>query len=194
MIRNLFLSSTHNVFEYITLIILAIQTGLYLIYRNRYLFLGLFIFWRLLYNVGLGFLLHMQSHHQTITRYLSKWGLDGTMKNSRFIRHRSLAWLKEQLSLKMGNDYEFEEMPMEFNGWLLFRHLVDVILSSDFLSYTLFCMLSFRWPDPIVWQDVFIYSLGLTFLALSYWVKTQAHHALTDYAWCKYGSLYVITP
>ncbi|POW13135.1 hypothetical protein PSHT_07880 [Puccinia striiformis] len=35
-------------------------------------------------------------------------------------------------------NYDLNQFPIEFNVWLLFRQLVDIILLNDFLSY--FCL------------------------------------------------------
>lgn len=185
MFQNLFNSSYHNIFDYITLAVLAAHILLYIFFSSRELFLYLFIFWRLVYNVGLGILLHMQSRSQVLTKWLSDLCLIEKSKAIGSFRNRLIIWLKEELSLKMANNDNFETIPPEFNCWLLFRHAVDVILMSDVLSFVLLCTLSFKLPEVIMWQDLFFYTCGIALLAFNYWVKTQAHHTLTDYAWCK---------
>jgi len=37
-------------------------------------------------------------------------------------------WWKRELEMKMGEGYKWEDMPAEFNSWLIFRQLVDVVL------------------------------------------------------------------
>ncbi|CCO35153.1 Phosphatidylethanolamine N-methyltransferase Short=PEAMT [Rhizoctonia solani AG-1 IB] len=49
----------------------------------------------------------------------------------------------------MGSDYSFDELPVEYNTWLLFRQVVDIILINDFLSYCMFAFTVFRIPDDI---------------------------------------------
>jgi phosphatidylethanolamine N-methyltransferase len=96
------------------------------------------------------------------------------------------AWIRKQLVGKMGKDYSFDvgssipkaympppltsplqELPLEYNTWLLFRQAVDIILikcvpilviylsisktliPSDFLSFCLFAFACFRVPSGL---------------------------------------------
>ena len=100
-----------------------------------------FIFWRLAYDVGLGWVLTKQSKKKWIVREVQKRGwLDQARRPG--VRN----WIRKQLADKMGKDYSFDvslglhssnklansgipkELPLEYNTWLLFRQLVDVIL------------------------------------------------------------------
>lgn len=55
-----------------------------------------FIFWRLAYNVGLGYVLWKQSH----TKFLTKW-FAARGKNVP-------TWLKRVLASSMADDYDFD--------------------------------------------------------------------------------------
>ncbi|KAG6825189.1 phosphatidylethanolamine N-methyltransferase, partial [Arthromyces matolae] len=57
----------------------------------------------------------------------------------------------------MGKDYDFDELPLEYNTWLLFRQAVDVIL--------------------IKWIG------GIILILFNIWVKTEAHNVVKDYGW-----------
>lgn len=86
---------------------------------------------------------------------------------------------------------------MEYNTWLLFRQVVDIILLNDFLSYVLFafCNLDFVFPSPPSYIDAHPESkhgFGMLFLRLvggaalllfNLWVKTSAHDVVKDYGW-----------
>ena len=97
-----------------------------------------FAFWRAAYNAGLGWILTKQSKQKWIVKEVQKLGwLDEQRRPA--VRH----WIREQLSGKMGKDYSFDvsrsgffvpntddhqELPLQYNTWLLFRQAVDIIL------------------------------------------------------------------
>jgi len=37
-------------------------------------------------------------------------------------------WWKRELEMKMDEGYKWEAVPPEFNAWLMFRQVVDVVL------------------------------------------------------------------
>jgi len=69
----------------------------------------LFGFWRLSYNIGLGYLLHHQSKTQALVKVLSEYLREGSS---------SRAFIKAQLVRKMGRDYDFE-VPFFFFSFFL---------------------------------------------------------------------------
>ncbi|KAJ1969000.1 phosphatidylethanolamine N-methyltransferase, partial [Dimargaris xerosporica] len=117
-------------FDYCTLAVILSQAALYLVlplHVKRPLFIVLFLFWRLMYNGGLGYLLKLQSDRQQLVKWVRQWGwLDPKAHQPYY------ATLKRELAAKMSKDYDFDAMPEEFNTWLLFRQLVDLILINDF--------------------------------------------------------------
>ncbi|GAA97238.1 uncharacterized protein L969DRAFT_84335 [Mixia osmundae IAM 14324] len=146
---------------------------------SRILFLFVFFFWRLSYNVGLGYLLKRQSE----TRWMIKQvKLHGWFDESR--RPKTRSWIKSQLVVKMGKDYDFDALPLEYNVWLFFRHAVDIILLNDFLSYVLFAWSWLHFPPG---HSVALHALrwvaGWTLIIFNIWVKVDAHRIVTDHAW-----------
>ncbi|CAG7852914.1 Phosphatidylethanolamine N-methyltransferase Short=PEAMT [Serendipita indica DSM 11827] len=152
-------------------------------------FLVYFMFWRAMYDAGLGWVLTKQSKKKWIVNLVKRAGWFDKEKNP-----HTRAWLKRQLVVKMGSDYDFEDLPLEYNTWLLFRQVVDIILLNDFLSYVLFaiCNLDFLFPGASRSHSSTINSPGMVFLRLlggvalllfNLWVKTSAHDVVKDYGW-----------
>ncbi|KAI9452303.1 phosphatidylethanolamine N-methyltransferase [Lactarius psammicola] len=138
-----------------------------------------FAFWRAAYDAGLGYVLTKQSKRRWIVRTVQRLGwLDENR------RPEVRAWIRRQLVGKMGKDYSFDELPLEYNTWLLFRQAVDIILINDFLSFCLFAFACFRVPSGL---SMFIHALrwigGITLIAFNLWVKSEAHHVVKDYGW-----------
>ncbi len=125
--------------------LLAFQLFLFYILPSspRILFFFLyFAFWRAAYDAGLGYVLTKQSKRMWIVRTVHNLGwLD--QERRPLVR----AWIRKQLVGKMGKDYSFDvgstismtyllprltapsqELPLEYNTWLLFRQVVDIIL------------------------------------------------------------------
>lgn len=76
-----------------------------------------------------------------------------------------------------------KSMPVEFNAWMLFRVLVDLILFNDFFSYILFVAAYWRRPQL---EDVFDglrVAGGVCLILVNLWVKCDAHRVVQDYAW-----------
>ncbi|KAF8467027.1 phosphatidylethanolamine N-methyltransferase [Russula ochroleuca] len=146
--------------------------------RKLFFFLY-FAFWRAAYDAGLGYVLTKQSKRRWIVRTVQKLGwLD--QERRPLVR----AWIRKQLVGKMGKDYSFDELPLEYNTWLLFRQAVDIILINDFLSFCLFAFACFRVPSGL---SMFVHVLrwvgGIVLIAFNLWVKSEAHHVVKDYGW-----------
>ncbi|KAI5984623.1 phospholipid methyltransferase-domain-containing protein [Pisolithus albus] len=132
---------------------------------SRRFFLLYFIFWRTAYNAGLGWVLTKQSKKRWIVREMRPVG--PAMRPG-----------------KMGKDYSFDDLPLEYNTWLLFRQLVDVILLNDFLAYCMFAFASFRVPEGLSLPvHVFRWIGGISLIVFNVWVKTEAHNVVKDYGW-----------
>ncbi|KAH8077088.1 phosphatidylethanolamine N-methyltransferase [Cristinia sonorae] len=147
--------------------------------KAKIFFFFYFVFWRLAYDVGLGWVLTKQSKKKWIVREVQRLGwLDET----RMPGVRS--WIRAQLAGKMGKDYSFDDLPLEYNTWLLFRQAVDIILLNDFLAYCMFAFACFRIPDDLsITVHIMRWVGGLALIAFNLWVKTEAHDVVKDYGW-----------
>jgi phosphatidylethanolamine N-methyltransferase len=89
-------------------------------------FLIYFAFWRGAYDFGFAWVLRKQSEKKWVVRLLKGWGwFDVTAEGEAGEWAR---WWKRELEMKMGEGYVWEDVPVEFNAWLMFRQLVDVVL------------------------------------------------------------------
>ncbi|KAG6811507.1 hypothetical protein H0H92_007109 [Tricholoma furcatifolium] len=135
--------------------LLALQLVIYFGLPRRaaqVFFFVYFAFWRGAYDAGLGWVLTKQSKKKWIVREVQRRGwLDADR------RPKVRNWIRDQLRGKMGKDYDFDELPLEYNTWLLFRQAVDVIL--------------------VKWI------LGIVLIVFNLWVKTEAHNVVKDYGW-----------
>ena len=180
-------SDPKNISDILVLAILAlhISTLWFLPFESAQPVLaGLFLFWRASYNLGIGALLHQQSHQKTLVRWAKKSKIftdPASGKNPHPILYK---FLKRELETKIPCDYKFEEAPIEYNTWLVFRRIVDLILMCDFVSYCSFalscgstpigegsCMTASRWVA------------GIVLVVFNLWVKLDAHRVVKDFAW-----------
>lgn len=170
-------------FDLLTLATLFLQLALFLWLprsTSQYFFLFLFLFWRLAYNLGLGVLLKWQSNRR---------GLVKLAKQHKIFENQ---WLTNQLSMKMNpTEYNAATAPVEYNTWLLFRQLVDLILMNDFASYVWFAAAWFNTrPQASFFMDEQLRWLGGIFLILfNIWVKLDAQRVVKDFAWCKVSEI-----
>ncbi|EGG03149.1 uncharacterized protein MELLADRAFT_49631 [Melampsora larici-populina 98AG31] len=143
----------------------------------RKIYLISFIFWRLSYNVGLGWILKKQSERKFIVKWISLNKYFDSKVYPRFSK-----WVELQLNSKMSHstDYQFDSVPIEYNIWLLFRQVVDIILLNDFLSYFLFCFTSNHSFEFHTLPRILV---GVGLVAFNVWVKLEAHKIVHDYAW-----------
>ena len=144
--------------------------------------LSAFLFWRAAYNLGIGILLHSQSNHKALVFWARKSRIFSSEK-----KHPLYNVIKRELTAKIHDtDYDFDTAPVEFNTWLVFRRLVDLILMCDFVSYSLFAIACMRVPEGESWtMGLGRWLGGLALIAFNLWVKLDAHRVVKDYAWCK---------
>ena len=148
------------------------------------IFAVIFLFWRSCYNVGIGYLLHIQSRHLRLVSWAkkSKIFLDPHLGQN---PHPFLyKLLKREMETKIPTDYKFEDAPIEYNTWLVFRRVVDLILMCDFVSYCLFAMACGGRPEGesvILTMARWIVGWGL--FGFNLWVKLDAHRVVKDFAW-----------
>ncbi|KAJ9097943.1 hypothetical protein QFC20_006071 [Naganishia adeliensis] len=85
----------------------------------------------------------------------------------------------------MGHEgYRWDAVPEEFNAWLMFRQVVDVILLNDFLSYSLFACTQLRFPqDESVLSIVARWVFGWALIIANIFIKIDAHKAIGNYSW-----------
>ncbi|KAI8097432.1 phospholipid methyltransferase-domain-containing protein [Halteromyces radiatus] len=177
-----------SVFDLITLGCMTIPCLLWLclpVSISRYILLGLYLFWRLSYNIGLGLLLKYQSDSCGLVELCHHYRLFDIQLTG---QQSWSYWLKRQLSIKMDSDYQFEKVPLEYNTWLLFRQLVDLILMNDFASYFFFVLSWFNWSYSsssfyFMLGDLLRWTGGLFLILFNIWVKLDAHRVVKDFAW-----------
>eukprot|EP00126_Sphaerothecum_destruens_P005253 Sdes_comp18668_c0_seq1m8906 len=191
--RNMRDVSRYNMMDYFRTTLMLIQLALFLYFEFSIpLTVFLFFCWRFAYNFGLGFILNEQSDSQLFTVLF-----EALIKSPTFSALVQSALTKK---MKNMNGYDFHKVPVEFNAWLFFREIVDVVLMNDFFLYCLLCFAclevpstsqlctgSHRWSlDTILcfgFQDVLIYALGVTLCVLNWWIKRDAHRVIQNFAW-----------
>lgn len=151
---------------------------------KRPVFALIFLFWRASYNVGIGLLLHYQSHHRQMITWARRWKLFESPESGKNPRPWLYKLLKRELEAKIPEDYKFEEAPIEYNTWLVFRRVVDLILMCDFVSYCLFAMVCGHTPEG---ENILVgigrWTLGIALIGFNLWVKLDAHRVVKDFAW-----------
>ncbi|GLA32058.1 phosphatidylethanolamine N-methyltransferase [Aspergillus phoenicis ATCC 13157] len=147
-------------------------------------FAVIYLFWRAAYNAGIGWLLHNQSHHKTLVRWAEKTRIFVNPSTNQNPHPKLYNLLKRELETKIPTDYSFEEAPIEYNTWLVFRRLVDLILMCDFTSYCLFAIACSHHPvGESMLMTVSRWSAGIVLVLFNLWVKLDAHRVVKDYAW-----------
>ncbi|KAL9611251.1 MAG: hypothetical protein Q9167_004105 [Letrouitia subvulpina] len=148
------------------------------------LYAVVFLFWRTCYNVGIGYLLHLQSNHVRLVAWAKQSKVfvnPETGENPHPFLYRLI---KREMETKITQDYSFATAPIEYNTWLVFRRIVDLILMCDFVSYCLFAISCGGTPvDESFFRTSLRWFLGCTLFAFNLWVKMDAHRVVKDYAW-----------
>ncbi|ROW02082.1 hypothetical protein VSDG_02446 [Cytospora chrysosperma] len=145
---------------------------------------AVFLLWRASYNLGIGLLLHEQSNYKLMVTWAKRWKLFVNPSTGDQPRPWLYSLLKKELEAKIPEDYKFDEAPLEYNTWLVFRRLVDLILMCDFVSYCLFAVVCAHVPDgetPLVFLGR--WAVGVALFLFNVWVKLDAHRVVKDYAW-----------
>ncbi|KAI1401561.1 phosphatidylethanolamine N-methyltransferase [Hypoxylon fuscum] len=171
-------------------IVLAVLAGhilaLYFLPESlkRPVFAAVFLFWRACYNLGIGILLRLQSNENKLVAWAKKWKFFENPATGRNPRPWLYKLLKRELEIKIPEDYEFEKAPIEYNTWLVFRRLVDLILMCDFVSYCLFAIACGNQPaGELIYIKVARWVFGWLTIGFNLWVKLDAHRVVKDYAW-----------
>ncbi|KAI5290717.1 phosphatidylethanolamine N-methyltransferase, partial [Ascosphaera acerosa] len=147
-------------------------------------FAAVFLFWRAAYNIGIGWLLHSQSNHGRLVLWAKKYRLFVDPATGQNPRPRLYKFLQRELETKIPTDYSFAEAPVEYNTWLVFRRIVDLILMCDFTSYCLFAVACAKQPpDETLALFCGRWSLGIALVLFNLWVKLDAHRVVKDFAW-----------
>lgn len=151
--------------------------------RTR-IFVAMYIFWRLCYNFGIGYLLNQQSNRFRLVEWSKKLNLF-SKANTNFLAQL----VQTEVQTQMGSKYEINKHPIDFNTWLIFRKVVDLILMQDFTTFVcLFvaCCVSdnnqFIHGQP-TWLTATRLILGVALIVFNFWVKVNAHNTIKDYAW-----------
>lgn len=143
-----------------------------------------FLFWRACYNAGIGYLLHVQSNHRSLIAWAKKSSLFVNPNSGENQNVWLFKTLKREMETKIPRDYSFEDAPLEYNTWLLFRRVVDLILMCDFVSYIMFAVACGSQP---VGESLALtatrWLVGLGLFGFNLWVKMDAHRVVKDYAW-----------
>lgn len=147
-------------------------------------FAVVYLFWRACYNVGIGYLLHNQSHHNTMIRWAEKTKVFVNPATGKNPHPKVYDLFKRELETKIRANYSFDKAPIEYNTWLVFRRLVDLILMCDFVSYCLFAIACSHHPaDETSLMTTLRWSAGVGLVLFNLWVKLDAHRVVKDYAW-----------
>lgn len=144
----------------------------------------IFSFWRMCYNAGIGWLLHNQSHHKRLIAWAKKSKIFENPASGNQPHPTMWKFLKREMEAKIPADYKFEDAPIEYNTWLLFRRVVDLILMSDFVSYCLFAAACGGKPEgERLPTTILRWAGGWALVGFNLWVKLDAHRVVKDFAW-----------
>ena len=176
-----------NVSDLAVLIVLAFFVGLLVLLPNALsvpLFALIFLFWRTCYNAGIGYLLHEQSNHRKLTAWAKRSHIFEDPSTGKNPYPTLYNLMRREMEAKIPKDYKFATAPLEYNTWLLFRRLVDLILMSDFVSYCCFAIACASRPAG---ENALMFTLrwlsGILLFLFNLWVKLDAHRVVKDYAW-----------
>ncbi|KAJ3555576.1 hypothetical protein NPX13_g10329 [Xylaria arbuscula] len=152
--------------------------------QRKYVFAGIYLFWRAAYNLGIGVLLRWQSNDNTLVAWAQKWQLFELPSTGKNPRPWLYNLLKRECETEIYSEFDFDSAPIEYNTWLLFRRFVDLILLCDFVSYGLFAIACTHTPagEPLT-MTLGRWVLGLAVVAFNFWVKVDALRVVKDYAW-----------
>lgn len=126
----------------------------------------------------------MQSHHKQLVAWAKKSKIFEDPKKGQNPHPELYKQLKREMETKIAQDYKFEDAPIEYNTWLLFRRVVDLILMADFTSYCCFAIACGGRPvGESFAMSIARWACGIALVAFNLWVKLDAHRVVKDYAW-----------
>eukprot|EP00741_Cyanophora_paradoxa_P019121 tig00021126_g18462.t1 len=167
--------------EICTVSLMAIQA--YLVFFCKlplWFHIANFFFWRIAYNIGLGWLLDQQSKNRLITKKVDELLAEDNRPQDEKLKSM---FARITLYLVMGRSYWRQRNPSSVTAWLAFRHLVSIILTNDGWTYTLLLYRCLELPKSFGFSEFCCYALGLGLCAFNYWAKMDAHRVIGDYAW-----------
>lgn len=176
-----------NLSDAVVIVVMSVHVlALWLLPRNLSipLFAVVFLFWRSCYNGGIGYVLQEQSNYNSIVKWAKKSGIFQNPASGKNTKPQLYSLLKREMETKIPKDYKFDEAPVEYNTWLLFRRVVDLILMCDFVSYFCFAIACGGMPAGEHYaMTVGRWIAGLALFFFNLWVKLDAHRVVKDYAW-----------
>lgn len=180
-------SQPKNISDFIVLAILGLHILTFILLPSsarKPVFAVVFLFWRACYNGGIGYLLHVQSHHKRLVCWARRSHIFDDPATGRNPHPTLYRILKREMETKIPTDYRFEDAPIEYNTWLVFRRLVDLILMCDFVSYCLFAIACGKQPaQESVLMTSARWAAGWALVGFNLWVKLDAHRVVKDFAW-----------
>lgn len=157
---------------------------------KRPIFAAIFLFWRASYNVGIGYLLTVQSKYKLMVTWARRLSLFENPASGKNPRPWLYKLIQHELEAKIPKDYKMAQAPIEYNTWLVFRRVVDLILMCDFVSYCLFAIVCAHRPDGEGFGVALVrWVIGIALVGFNLWVKLDAHRVVKDYAWYWGGKL-----
>lgn len=190
MLKTLFNPTVRKSSFELMIVVLLLVNGLIFLIPNNSIrvntFIGLYIFWRLNYDFGIGYLLRQQSLNHKMVNWAKKLNLFDNSNNSRLSK-----LVRFEIKSQMGSNYDIDDYPIEFNTWLIFRKFVDLILMSDFVTFmglVVVCALkndfqAVNTDQQSLWLIYLRMIIGSFLVIFNYWVKVNAHNTIKDYAW-----------
>ncbi|CAM42776.2 phosphatidylethanolaminen-methyltransferase-lik e protein [Leishmania braziliensis MHOM/BR/75/M2904] len=137
-------------------------------------FCAQFAFWRLAYNIGIGAILHYHSRYGSFLKFYRRIVKDYPVTR---------CFLEASVVFEGNTEYKVTRFPDEFNAWMLFRQVENVILANDLVSYcvlSVVCWEKMSLSSPV---DIFCLVLGCASIAFALWCKSDAHRVIGDFAW-----------
>lgn len=152
--------------------------GLYFTgYCTEWFYVAMFVFWRLGYNAGLGYLLHIQSKRRGFQSFIER-NIFPSPVLTRLLEN-AVVFLDRKLP-----KFKVTEYPREFTAWVAFRFVVMVVLACDVLSYFVAVIVLWEWPTgTYTLLDYTRWVVGVALICIATWSKTDAHRVIGDYAW-----------
>lgn len=130
------------------------------------------ISWRLAYNIGIGTILYTQSKDRRFELFFQ------------FIsKHPLMKWfLEASVVFSDNSSYLMKDYPLEFNAWMFFRQIENIILANDLISYAALTVVCFD-SESITFAGLPRIALGVGSIVFSLWSKTDAHRVISEFAW-----------